>query len=147
MRKLLTAVLFLSVVSTSAFAVDLTMTYKDPETGKLIPDVLAQDAKTAKCEGQEGGPCLTLGAVLVHSLLRPHPDDASSTDPAKKEAPYLRGAIAYRVLGKKALNLNPGDLPMIKEAVNRIYSPAIVVMTFRAIDPSLKEPDEVEPKK
>lgn len=118
-------------------ATDLTMTFTDPETGKRMPDVLAQDHAVAKCDGIEGGPCLTLGAAIFHALLRPYADETETADPIKGEVKYLRGAIAYRIAGKKEAAFNPKELEQVKTVLGKLYSVSIMVQAYQALDPTL----------
>ncbi len=139
------AVSFLAALGAPVGATDLTATFRDPESGKLIPDVLSPE-KTRKCEDQDG-PCLTLGSAMFHALLRPFPDE-QQMDPAKlTELKFRRGALAYRILDKKSVGLSPADVSMAKDTIGRVYSPVIVVQAFRLLDPTLKDEGAAEPEK
>lgn len=130
-----------AVLGTScAVALDLSQTFRDPETGKLVPDSLSPD-KTKPCDGAEG-PCLTLGAAIFHSLLRSYADE-QSMDPAKlTELKFRRGSLANKLLDKKTATLTKEQVDETKSVVGRLYSPPIVFQAFRMLDPSLKDDDK-----
>lgn len=146
MKKILLVALALTIAS-PAFAVDLGMTFKDQDGKTLIPDTLSSEPK-AKCGEREGGPCLTLGSAIFHALLQPFPDEvqpAPGTPALSGEDKFKRGALAMKIMDQKQYNFTAPELEVVKKVLGKMYSALIIVQAYRAIDPTMKDP-ELAPK-
>lgn len=131
MKKLLLGLVGAVLLVGPASALDLTQRFRDTDKS-FITEPNVKPGNKEKCDGRDGGPCMTLGSVIFQSLLATYNDEPGITGEEK----FNRGRLAQKIQDQKAVDLTAEEVVLVKKLVGKLYTPIIVVQAYGMLDPA-----------